>query len=567
MPASTRCNILVGMRATFVMLAVSAACGGGARLTKRTEPVPPALPAPITIDGRAEGAVYLTAVAQQLQPPWGQFLEDCRLRLSVDHPLNVATLEARAEVMIDRRGKLTVVSVTTSGLADFDLVVRQILADATHLGPPPPELLSDDDQLHVRWLFARDRRQAGAATAEVLSVELPLVGVTDAWLAKAELARAARRVAAATPADPERGPAAEHVMIAALREALGSTGAAARTAAVEAVGRAGVRTLATQVRAFLAPTVDIELRLAAVTTAAALGDETAVPIIARQLPADLANYPRLALAETAALIQLGAREQATTAIQRALEADPKAPNVSALQAHALLPVPALAPKLAAWFRTGDARTRAAVCASVGANADVAFVAVGLRDRDATVRATCVDAAVRQGRARATPVVVRRLRELALDRDRMVRARAVAALATLDRGIHAAGDPAPEVRAAAIASASEAELRTLAGDPDPDVRAAAITALSDKAPELIQRAAADVAPQVRRAAIASLTDDELLGRLAADVAPDVATAALVQRAQRQGRAATIQPLLTQLAAAPPASAERVRIALSWLLARP
>ncbi|MEO7097482.1 MAG: hypothetical protein ABI175_29745, partial [Polyangiales bacterium] len=288
---------------------------------------------------------------------------------------------------------------------------------------------------------------------------------------------------------------------------------------------------------------------------------------ARQLPADLANYPRLALAETAALIQLGAREQATAAIQRALDADPKAPNVSALQAHALLPVPALAPKLAAWFRTGDARTRAAVCASVSVGADAAFVATGLRDRDATVRATCVDAAVRQGRARATPATVRRLRELALDRDRVVRARTVAALAVLDRGIRAATDPAPEVRAAAIASATEAELRTLAADPDPDVRAAAVTALADKAPELVQRATADVAPQVRRAAVAALADDEVLGKLAADVAPDVATAALVERAQRRGRAAMTQPLLVQLAAAPTASAERVRIALSWLLARP
>lgn len=555
------------MRSALVMVAVSAACGAGARSQQRSTPVRPALPAPITIDGRATGAAYLSAVAQQLQPAWGQFLEDCRLRLASSHPLNVPTLEARADVMIDRRGKLTVISVTTSGLADFDLVVRQILADATRLGAPPPELLSDDDQLHLRWLFARDRRQAGAATAEVRTVELPLLAVTQAWLAKGELARAARRVAAAKAADPERGPAAEHVMIATLREALGSTGAAARTAAVEAVGRAGVRVLASSVRAFLAPTVDIELRLAAVTTAAALGDETAVPIMVRQLPADLANYPRLALAETAALIQLGARDQASGAIQRALEADPKAPNVSALQAHALLPVPALAPKLAAWFRTGDARTRAAVCASVAADSDVPFVGKGLRDADATVRATCVDAAIRQGRARAAPAVVRRLRELVLDRDRMVRARAVAALGILDRGIRAASDPAPEVRAAAIASATEAELRTLAGDPDPDVRASAIAALADKAPELVQRAAADVAPQVRRAAIAALADDETLGRLTADVAPDVATQALVEWARRRGRGAVTPSLFGQLAAAPTASAERVRIALSWLLARP
>lgn len=553
--------------ALLALLTSGAACGGGGRSPQRLGPNRPALPAPPTIDGRATGAAYLAAVAQQLQPPWGQFLEDCRLRLAASHPLNLTTLEARADVLIDRRGTLTVIAVPTSGLADFDLVVRQILADATRLGPPPPELLSDDDQLHLRWLFARDRRQAGAATAEVLTVELPLLVVTDAWLAKGELARAARRVASAKAADPDRAQAAEHVMIAALREALASTGAVARTEAVEAAGRAGARVLASQVRALLAPTVDTGLRLAAVTTAAALGDDAAVPILVRLLPADLANDPGLALAETAALIQLGARDQASAAIQRALEAAPKAPNVNALQALALLPVPALAPKVAAWFGSGDARTRAAVCASVGADAAAPFVARGLRDRDATVRATCVDAAARQGRPRVAPVVVRRLRELALDRDRVVRARAVAALAVLDRGVRAASDPAPEVRAAAVASASEAELRTLAGDPDPDVRAAAIIALADTAPELTQRAAADVAPQVRRAAIAALADDDLLAKLATDVTPDVATAALVRRAQLAGRGALTQPLLVQLATAPAASAERVRIALSWLLARP
>ncbi|MBA3461885.1 MAG: hypothetical protein H0T46_18130, partial [Deltaproteobacteria bacterium] len=50
-------------------------------------------------------------------------------------------------------------------------------------------------------------------------------------------------------------------------------------------------------------------------------------------------------------------------------------------------------------------------------------------------------------------------------------------------------------------------------------------------------------------------------------PAVATEALVALAQRRGRAAMTGPLLTQLAAAPAGSAERVRIALAWLLAVP
>ena len=562
------------MSRLLLLGAVVAACSGGARPPAATRPRAPQLPPPIAIDGRARGAAYLTAVAAQLQPPWGQFLEDCRVRLAPEHPLNIATLEARADVAIDRLGKLTVIGVTTSGLADFDLVVRQILADQGRVPPPPVELLGDDDQLHLRWLFARDLRQAGPATAEVTVVELPVLGVTQKLLARGDLARAARRAAAAKPDDPEREAAAEAVMIAALGEALGAAGAAARTTAVEAIGRiAGKgRGLAAQVRAFLAPTVDTELRLAAVRAAARLRDASAAPIIARQLPSDLVSYPRIALAEVAALVELGARDEAAGAIQRALDADPKSPSVPALQAHALVPLPALAPKLARWFAAGDARTRAGVCASVPHQTEdptPAYVVRGLRDADARVRASCVDAAARQGRARATAEVVRRLRELAADRDREVRSRAVAALATLDgtRATRATSDPAPEVRAAAIASASESELRALATDPDPDVRAAVVGRLADRAPELLARAAADVAPQVRRAAALALADEDTLARLATDVASEVATEAQISLAARRGRAASTAPLLGQLAAAPSGSAERVRIALAWLLAGP
>lgn len=568
----------------MLLAAFLAACSGGGRAPAPAKPRPPQLPPPIAIDGRVRGAAYLTSVAAQLQPPWGQFLEDCRVRLAPDHALNTATLVAHADLAIDRTGKLTVIGVTTSGLADFDLVVRQILADQARVPPPPLELLGDDDQLHVRWLFARDLRQAGPATAELTPFELPVLDVTQKLLARGDLARAARRVAAAKADDPERAAATEAVMLASLGEALGAVGAAARTTAVEAIGRLGARGrgLADEARAFLAPTVDTELRLAAVVAAARLHDVSAAPIIARQLSADLVSYPRIALAEVAALVDLGARDDAAAAIQRALEADPKTPSVAALQAHALVPRPALAGKLARWFATGDARTRAGVCASVPQQTEdptPAYVARGLRDADATVRATCVDAAARQGRARATAAVVRRVRELAADRDREVRARAVAALATLDptparrapdgsaRVLRAANDPAPEVRAAAIASASEAELRALANDPDPDVRAAAIGRLVDHAPELVARAAADVAPQVRRAAALALTDEDTLARLATDVAPEVATAAHVTLAARRGRAASTAPLLAQLAAAPPGSAERVRIALAWLLAGP
>ena len=573
------------MRALGVVVIVVAACGGHASPPAVLPPVAPRLPAPPPGDPDALGAAYLAGIAAHLQPAWGQFLDDCRLRLPATHPLNTPSLAATAELAIDRAGHLVDVRIATSGNADFDLAVREILAEAPQLVPPPLELLSDDDQAHLRWLFARDRRQAGPATAAMVAVALPVAQVTERLLGQGELARAARRVVATSATDPDRAHAAERVMIAALHEAL-SSGGAARPAAVEAIGRAGVRSLASEVRALLAPTIDTDLRLLAIGAVGALGDEAAVPALLTQLPLDLPAHPRLAVAETSALVALGHRDEAAAAIRVLLE-ERGAREVAAFEAHALAPSPSLAPRLAAWFARGDAAVREAVCSAIAAEQpDFGVILRGLRDADARVRATCVDAAARvfkplaeARRAAGRPgitardplpasqtAIIRRLLELAKDRDAVVRARAVRAVAVLDpsRHIRAATDAAPEVRVAAASTASDAEQRALAADPDAEVRAAAVAVLADRAPEVVLEAAHDRSAQVRRAAIAWLVDEDTLQQLAHDASPDVATAALVRLTARRGRAAMTAPLLTQLVGAPAGSAERVRIALAWLL---
>lgn len=565
---------MIRVRASILlsMIVSTAACGGAPTVAPaRRDALPPTLGVPAAIAPDARGATYLTAVARSIQPNWAHFLEDCRVRLPVAHPLNAMTLSATADLAIDRTGKVASISIATSGSADFDLAVRDVLADAPRVEPPPRELLSDDDHVHVRWLFARDRRQAGAATSVVVDVQLPLLGVTERLLNQRELARAARRIAAAPAGDPDRLVAAERLMTATLAEALGSIGAGARKTAVEAIGRAQVRSLAAPVRALLSPTVDTELRLAAIEAAARLEDQASVAVLAGMLPGDLQNYPRLAHAETAALITLGHRDRAAAIVHRALESDAA---VAALHAHAMVPDPDLVPRLATQFQRGGARTRAAVCASIpGEWGPQPLVLRGLRDPDATVRAACTDTVIRQTRAKGRAnrigvATVAALQDLAHDRDHAVRARAVAALSVIEprRISRASQDPAPEVRAAAVGAATEVELRTLAGDPDPAVRAAALATLGDRAPELLARAAVDVAPQVRLAAIDGLTDDALLETLGVDDSPEVATAAVVRLATRRGRAAMAAPLLTRLAAAPEGSAERVRIALGFLLAR-
>jgi HEAT repeat protein len=551
-----------------LVLVALVACGGHAAQRAALVPSSARLPVPASIDPDVRGAGYLTEVAAQLQPRWSVFLEDCRLRLPRAHPLNTSTLVTTFELAIGKAGEIVSrKQVETSGNGDYDTAVADVLGDASPLPAPPSELASDDELVHLRWQFARDRRQAGPATARVLSIELPLLVAVDSLLARGELARAATRIAAAPATDPERTPATARVMIAALREALDSPDSAARRAAVEACGRARVRELAVAVRGQLAATTDPELRLAAITAVGALQDRAAAPALLVALHDDLAQHSRLALARVAALVAIGRAPDAAAAVGSVLDGGP---NATALAALVLTPIPALADKLVAWAAGGDTATRGAVCAALPAAAPdhaVALIVRGLRDADATVRATCAGAAAREARAHPDVAMVTRLHELARDRDLAVRARAVAAIGALDPAhpVRAADDPAPEVRAAFAATATEAELRALAADREPDVRAIALTALGDRGRELAARAAVDPSAAVRRAATEVLDDAQLLARLARDDSPEVATAALVRLATLHGRAALTSQLLDQLAAAPAGSTERARIALAWLLA--
>ena len=528
------------------------------------------LPPPPAIDPDVRGAAYLNAIAAQLQVRWAAFLEDCRLRLPADHPLNVATLRVGFDLAIGPTGAVVErAQIETSGNGDFDTAAADVLADAAPLPVPPRELMSDDDRVHVRWLFARDRRQAGPATARVVTVELPLARVIDGWLGRGELVRAIRRIVR-TPAGVEREAAARRVMIAALREALASPDGAARRAAVEACGRAGVQELAEAVRAQLAATTDPELRLAAISAVGALGDRAAAPALLVALHDDLVHHSPIALARVAALAALGQAEEAATVVRAVLDTGP---NATALAALAVAPVPAVSGKLAAWAIGGNPATRGAVCMALPMAAPghaTALIARGLGDPDATVRATCADAAARMDAAHLDAALLQRLRVLVRDRDRSVRARAVAAVARLDPAhpVRAIEDPAPEVRAAAASAASELELHALIADREPAVRSAGLTALAalgDRARDAALQAAGDPSAAVRWVAARVLDDTVALERLARDDSPEVATAALVRLAALQGRAAVTARLLEQLAAAPAGSTERARIALAWLLA--
>ena len=534
-------------------LVVIASCGHAATPPVQTvveRPVPRLRPPPL-IDPDARGATYLSAVALQLQPGWGQFLDDCRLRLPAGHPLNDLSLSATAELVIDGRGSVVDVKLVSSGNADFDRAVGDAVRDAIPLPAPPRQLWSDDDRVHLRWLFARDRRQAGPATARIVDVQLPVVSVVERLIATHDLTRAAHRILN-EPGDRE--PATERLAVAVLQEGLSSSDSTVRTAAVEAIGRAHVLALALEVRDLLSSTGDTELRLAVIGTIAALVDDEAAPTILDELSRDIVESPRLARAEMLALVELHRDFELARWLRVRIQQDAKS-NPTVIEGLAYVDLPELRSQLARWQGSRDLRQRVAACRAAPSLR-------GLTDRDATVRATCVEA-IRD----VAPFRVQ-LAKLAKDRDVRVRAAAVARIP-----VRSIDDPAPEVRAAyarALAP-THADVRALLADRNPDVRAAAWTTFakgdeSDKA-KLAAQAALDPAAQVRQAAVVAINDDALLDKLAtSDEAGDVRTAATVQLAVRRGRAAITEALLTRIADAPSGSSERVRAALAWLLAR-
>ncbi|MBA3395391.1 MAG: TonB C-terminal domain-containing protein, partial [Deltaproteobacteria bacterium] len=282
----------------------------------------PRLPSPAPVDGRVRGGAYLTAIAAQIQPRWSQFLEDCRLRLPKTDPLNTPTLATVVELVIAKDGKLgSVQTLQGSGNGDFDTAVADVLGDIK-LPRPPAELESDDGRVHVKWLFARDRRQAGPATAQVMVLELPLLAVIERMLAARAVSRAATRIANASATDPDRLAATELVMIAVVRDELASLDRNVRRVAIEAVGRARLHVLTREVHQLATASSDVDVQIAAIGASASLGDVAIVPTLIAGLQGELAERPAIALAKVEALVALGHAREIAPVIRAALDEPP-----------------------------------------------------------------------------------------------------------------------------------------------------------------------------------------------------------------------------------------------------
>jgi HEAT repeat protein len=483
-----------------------------------------------------------------------------------------------------------------SGNDDFDDVARAVAGDAGPFPAPDRAFLSDDDRVYLTWVFARDERQAGPATATLRRIEWSLDQAVPKFLADGNLAEAARRVATAAPDATGAMQTrvlgfAERVMAAAVREGLASPDPAVQRLAIEAAGAARIGAAARELRSIADGSLDVGLRAAAIAALAELGDTDAVTMLATILErdqganADLTGAAGRALAKLGGSARLGDIVTGWFAAGKAGKTpQDRARTWAALIASAQAPVARAIPDATRLLGAGDPVIRGGACRALGAAVTVDAAAWqglrrGLADADASARATCVnaiaDAAAAGVRSRAT---FWQVAPLLKDRDERVRAAAVLAVVRLEtaRAATELAGVSKDKSLVVVAALAEAWVRTgqaartaaLLGHEAAALLEAAARALldGDDASRTLLEGKTDLDPALRVLALAVTKDRGAIEAASADPDPGVRTAAAARLVALRGRAETLADVATQIAAAPVASAERVRLAGAWLLAK-
>jgi TonB family protein len=446
----------------------------------------------IAADGEPEleapGATgsYLRSLHARVHSRWsGNFLKMASAQLPKTHPLNAPELRVVLEATLARDGALVDTHVSApSGVAELDAAALEVLKESAPMPAAPAELISDDDQVHLTWAFARDRR--ACSEVKVVQKEGPLEEALPRLLAAKREAEALRRIAAA-PAperslslfaatwlkralpDPKLARAAAIGLLGAgdasgeklAREALGQEDAAAAAAAALAHAK---RSLCPLVKDNLART-GTRPQMAALLALRAAPDAACLP----ELIAVAHNRSLLVPSRVAALEALGpiADAPARKAVVE-LEKDP----LPAVRAAAVLALAQPGGGKAALFRLTPllrdpaVEVRAAAIAGVLRVAgDSALDQLYLLGKETDPRPYEAAAA---GLSRlASDASAQLLLRIYLRKDKVTRTAAAAALAARsDEFARAAldavkDDPAPEIRVFASALLEPAERRATA----------------------------------------------------------------------------------------------------------
>jgi TonB-like protein/HEAT repeat protein len=156
---------------TALLVAALAAFSGGRAVAAQLPSDKVAEPA---IMGGPNDIEYLRKIHAHVHKRWADnFLALIGQNLALDNALNDPSRVAEADVVISAQGKLLSATLTKpSGFAGFDDAIPEVLKDSVPFPAPPVSSRSDDDNLHLHWVFARDERRCSGIT--VLHVDDPL---------------------------------------------------------------------------------------------------------------------------------------------------------------------------------------------------------------------------------------------------------------------------------------------------------------------------------------------------------------------------------------------------------
>jgi TonB family protein len=602
-PARRRAERGASIRAAFhaAFLAALCACSGasgGTHFPTSFQPGPP-LGAPPAPDTRQPGMEYLVEIAPHFTSAWNVFLEDLRLRLPPDHALNRPGLSARLALEIGPEGDLVAVRVAaSSGNREFDETALEVARDGFPVVPPPAGWMSDDERVHVDWMFSRDARRAGPATARMRRFEWPLERALPRLLARGQVGDAARRVAAAAV---KNGPAADEALVArfhkvcaaAVGQALASDDASHQVAGVAAAVAARLTGMAPALRRLALEAIDPAVRRVALRALGQLGDRAAVPLLRQVALGEGGRGCENSGAAAAALFQLGQDGEVRAAAIARLRSSSELERWSALGVMTQVPVPEAALDLVGVLRGNGGVARAeritaatALGAVAGQDGDAGRAALAaltecLDVADGAQRAACAQAIAGAAAAGAlSRPAFNRLVGLLRDPDEGVRAAATLAAARLDPDRFASAmsilrrERSEQVLVAlaeglAIVPGDRAvaRLARLSTGTSPAVRLAAARALAarrePRAAEILAGLAAHRDPALRMVAVRVARRPDALRAALRDEQPEVGAAALAALVELEGRWRTLPDAAHLIAAHPPGSAERTLAARAWL----
>jgi HEAT repeat protein len=155
--------------------------------------------AALTTQASGPGANYLRDLHAHVHKRWSDnFLRLVGETQEASNPLNTPDRSAEVDLLIGADGQLVSSTVSRpSGFPGFDDAILDVLKDAVPFPKPPLAVRSDDDNLHLHWLFARDQRRCAGVTMtrvydpiETAMPKLLRAGRRDEALNRVSLARA-----------------------------------------------------------------------------------------------------------------------------------------------------------------------------------------------------------------------------------------------------------------------------------------------------------------------------------------------------------------------------------------